>query len=300
MTSGRSPLYLLETHEGVSDPLEDDVRFYSPATEHEALELRSRFGSRAKALAGGTDLLVSVRVSGWPEALISLRHLGWAEIVHQEDTITIGATTTAAVIVRELRDSLPLLADAASWLGGPQVRNRATIGGNLANGSPAADMALCLLVLDAQVELTSARGMRRIPVGEFMRGPKATAIEDDELLRAVIVPAPSASSRTWFMKVGPRSRHFVSRVAVAGLLVPQQRGIGVRIGLGAVAPTPIRAHHAECFAEAHPTLTAAEIDEVSYLAAQECHPIDDIRASEEYRRHIVRTLVSRFLCEVTA
>jgi len=274
------------------------VKFYSPATEQEALELRSRFGSRAKPLAGGTDLLISVRTAGWPEAVLSLRHLGWAGIVREQGATRIGATTTASAIARELRTTLPLLADAASWVGGPQVRNRATIGGNLANGSPAADMALCLLVMDAQVELVSLRGSRRLTVGEFVRGPKTTALADDEFVRSVTVPAPDATSRAWFGKVGPRSRHFISRVAVAGLV--GRHGDSLRLGLGAVAPTPVRARNAERFAASQLVLSDETIEEISRLAAEECRPIDDFRATGGYRRRIVRVLVTRFLREVRA
>ncbi|MBN1423166.1 FAD binding domain-containing protein [Candidatus Fermentibacteria bacterium] len=273
------------------------MRYFCPTDEAEALQLRGRLGRGALPLAGGTDLMVSARAAGWPDSLVSLRRLGWDGITLGDDAVHIGAMTTASVIARDLRDAVPLLASAASWLGGPQVRNRATVGGNLCTASPAADMVLSLLVLDAQVELVSACGVRRLRVREFVIGPKQTAIGDDELLRAVIVPRPPPNSRPWFRKVGPRSRHFISRVAVAGLLTVFDEGCALRLGLGAVAPTPIRAVRAERFIADTGRLGDAEIAEAARLAAAECSPVDDIRASAEYRRAVVKVLVTRFLHE---
>lgn len=300
MTSAARLIYLVDTFIACSDPQETSVQYFAPRTERDAIDLRARFGAGVRPLAGGTDLLVSLRRGVRPAAILSLRHLGWNRITREGATIVLGSTTTAAAIAREMGGALPLLAEAASWLGGPQVRNRATIGGNLANGSPAADLALCLVVLEAEVELVSVRGHRRLPVSEFMRGPKVTALADDELLRTVRVPVPDPASRPWFGKLGPRSRHFISRVAVAALLTPCADGTNVRIGLGAVAPTPIRARGAERFASGQSRWGRREIEEAARLAAEECSPIDDWRASASYRRDLVRALVARFLREVTA
>jgi CO/xanthine dehydrogenase FAD-binding subunit len=298
MTFRRHSVYLLETRVIISDPLEDKVRYFSPATAREALELMAEFGSRARPLAGGTDLVVLARSKGWPDAVISLRYLGWDDVEAEAGHLRIGATTTASSIAVKLREAIPLLATSASWLGGPQVRNRATIGGNLANASPAADMGLCLLLLDAHVELVSLRGSRRIPVADFLLGPRATALGDGELLRAVLVPLPSAGERTRFYKVGPRSRHFISRVAVAGLFRDAEGPAEVRIGLGAVAPTPIRARRAEEYAAGVARWGPREVAAAARIAAEECAPIDDVRASASYRKDMVRSFVARFLREV--
>ncbi len=178
------------------------------------------------------------------------------------------------------------------------MRARATIGGNVANGSPAADLALCLLVLDASVEAVSVRGTRVIPLRAFFQGPKLTALADDELIRRILVPPHDPSARGWFAKVGPRARHFISRVALAGLFVPRSPSVDLRIGLGAVAPTPIRAWDAERYAASCVTLGPSQRRTIVELARRACCPIDDVRASAAYRCAVAEVLVDRFLTEV--
>lgn len=297
VTGAASPVTCLHTVQSAMDPEGEPLEYHAPSCEPEALELRQTWGEEIWPLAGGTDLVVRARREGWPRALLSLRHLPWRGIGVTPEGVVVGALTTATTLEREAPALLPLLASAASWHGGPQVRNRATVGGNIANASPAADMALALLVLDAQVELVSAAGARWVTLREFFVGPGHTILQPTELVRAVRVPPLPPDARCWFRKVGPRSRHFISRVAVAGLFSPGPPR-QVRIGLGAVGPTPLRALETERYLSGLDRLSEAEVEVAGSLASAECSPIDDVRASAEYRRHVVGVLVRRFVREV--
>jgi carbon-monoxide dehydrogenase medium subunit len=279
------------------------VHFFAPTSEEEALKLLESFAGRASILAGGTDLLVQIRREKvFPEALVSLRNLHWTEVETTPQTVRIGAATTAATVCIQLNAKLPLLTTAAGQIGGAQIRNMATIGGNVANASPAADMALALLALDAELQIVSAKGSRTVTLGALFVEPGRTSLQPTEIIRAISVPVPRGTTRQWFKKVGPRSRHFISRVSVAGIV---ESGIGsgyrVRLALGAVAPTPVRAHATEEYLRSVSTLGTHEIDTAACLAAEkDCAPIDDFRGGARYRRMVIRNLVARFLQETSA
>ena len=274
--------------------------FYRPGTVREALRLLQNGKNRARVVAGGTDLVVegdrSIRF------LIDITHAGLSYIRRKGKACVIGATTTMATIenspaIRALAGGV--LARAAATCGSVQIRNMATLGGNLANGSPAADTAAALLALDAEVVLADARGRRKIPLTEFYSGLRKTA-PGKALLIEVAIPALPRGGRWSFQKLG-RTESDISLVnTAAGLqLDPQGRAKWVRIALGAVAPTPIRAVHAEKLLvgrKVDPSTLAEVCDEV----AREVRPITDVRASAEYRREMCRVLVRRALEECAA
>ena len=274
--------------------------FYRPGTVREALRLLQNGKNRARVVAGGTDLVVegnrSIRV------LIDITHAGLSYIRRRGNACVIGATTTMATIenspaIRALAGGI--LARAAATCGSVQIRNMATLGGNLANGSPAADTAAALLALDAEVVLADARGRRKIPLTAFYSGLRKTA-PGKALLVEVAIPALPRGGRWSFQKLG-RTESDISLVnAVAGLQLDSKgRAKWARIALGAVAPTPIRAVHAEKFLAGR-KVEESTLAEVCGEAAREARPITDVRASAEYRREMCRVLVRRALQECAA
>jgi len=273
--------------------------FHRPRSIPDAIRLLHAGGSRARVVAGGTDVVVGADRT--IRTLVDITGLGLNYIRRDAGSWRIGATTTIAAIedctaMRNFAGGI--VAKAAAGCGSVQIRNMATLGGNLANASPAADMAAPLLVLDAVVVLTGQGGRRRIPLAEFFRGPGQTVV-GKALLVEVIVAAPPRGGRTgWsFQKLG-RTESDISLVnAAAGIqLDAKGRCKWARIALGAVAPTPIRLTKAEGLL-AGQALDLALIDRVCEAAGREVSPIDDVRASAEYRREMSCVLTRRALRE---
>ncbi len=271
--------------------------FYRPGTVREALRLLQNGKNRARFVAGGTDLVVEADRS--TRILIDITHAGLSYIRRKGQACVIGATTTMATIenspaIRALAGGI--LARAAATCGSVQIRNMATLGGNLANGSPAADTATPLLALDAEVVLADARGRRRIPLAAFYSGPRKTRT----LIVEVAIPVPPRGARWSFQKLG-RTEDDISLVnAAAGLQLDSKgRAKWVRIALGAVAPTPVRAVNAEKLLVGRKA-DEATLAEVCDEVAREVRPITDVRASAEYRREMCRVLVGRALQECAA
>jgi carbon-monoxide dehydrogenase medium subunit len=248
-------------------------------------------------VAGGTDLVVEADRS--TRILIDITRAGLSYIRRKGQACVIGATTTMATIenspaIRALAGGI--LALAAATCGSVQIRNMATLGGNLANGSPAADTATPLLALDAEVVLADARGARKIPLTEFYSGLKKTKA----LILEVAIPAPPRGVRWSFQKLG-RTENDISLVnAAAGLRLDSKGRVKwARVALGAVAPTPMRALFAE------ELLVGRKVDEnalavVCDEVARAVRPITDVRASAKYRREMCRVLVRRALEECAA
>jgi CO/xanthine dehydrogenase FAD-binding subunit len=271
--------------------------FYRPGTVREALRLLQNGKNRARVVAGGTDLVVegdrSIRF------LIDITHAGLSYIRRKGKACVIGATTTMAALenspaIRALGGGI--LARAAATCGSVQIRNMATLGGNLANGSPAADTASALLALDAEVVLADARGRRKILLTEFYSGLGKTKA----LIVEVGIPALPRGGCWSFQKLG-RTESDISLVnAAAGLQLDSKgRAKWVRIALGAVAPTPIRAVNAEKLLVGR-KVDESTLAEVCDEVAREVRPITDVRASAAYRRETVRVLVRRALEECAA
>lgn len=250
----------------------------------------------ATPLGGGTCLLVDLRQrKRSADALIDLSRIETMRGIRTEDgALVLGAMTTIAELLTSelVREYAPVLRAACNVFAAPLVRNRATLGGNLAHGSPAADAAPPLLALDANVELQSRNGSRVVPLREFFVSPCQTVRTDAELVTALRVPLCDQGPAWAYEKLGLRKADAISVVSAAAVRMPDDGT--VRIALGAVAPVPIRARAAEekLGSEAWSTV---EIAEAARLAADEARPIDDVRGSAAYRKRQAEILVRRCL-----
>ena len=266
----------------------------APVTLDEALALRVEH-PEATPVAGGTDLMVAVNAGrARPAALLDLTRVDELRSWRREDGhVFVGAGLTFARIARELGD-FGALVQAARSVASPQIRSRATIGGNLATASPAGDSLPVLAAYDADVVVASARaGTRRVPLRSFLVGPKRTSLASDELIvGALWRPVAGPGS---FAKVGRRNAMVIA-VASLSLQVDPERH-AVRLALGSVAPTVVRAVGAEELAEEIDWRDPAAVAEFGRRAAAEAQPIDDLRGSAAYRRHVVEVLATRALEE---
>ena len=253
----------------------------SPRTLDEARQLKAE-RPEAVPIQGGTDVMVELNFDrARPPALLNLNEVselrGWSR---DDGTLWLGAGLTYTEAMRPpLCDLLPALAEAARTVGGPQIRNRGTIGGNLGTASPAGDALPPMLVCGGDVRLTSVRGDRWVPVHEFLVGPKRNVLADDELIAGVSVRVGGADSRQTFMKIGPRNAMVIAVVSLA---------LGVdgelRAAFGSAGPVP--------------TLVRAGLDEADSFperVAAAASPIDDVRGTAAYRRHALRVLTQRAL-----
>ena len=267
------------------------MEFLQPPAWREALEARAAHPD-ALPIWGGTDVMVELNFARKrPAALLDLTNVPELSRWHAEDGgVRIGAGVTYARIIRELGDRMPGLAMASRTVGSPQIRNRGTIGGNLGSSSPAGDALPPLYAVGAVVELASARGERRVPIDEFIVGPKRNVLADDELIAAVWVPE-RADAAQQFAKVGTRNAMVI---AVCSFAVDVSDG---RVGtcIGSAGPTPIRAREAEAFAAGLDRLSEDDAAHFGDLVASAASPIDDVRGSAAYRRHALSVLARRTL-----
>jgi carbon-monoxide dehydrogenase medium subunit len=251
-------------------------------------------------LAGGTNVIVELRDGHpCPKRLMDVSHLRELRGIRRDNGQVVigGGTTIAELLVHPLIAGCGLpLQQAAAKLGNPLVRNRATVAGNLVNASPAADTAPPLIALNAEVELMSTRGTRRVPLDEFMIGVNKTLIQPDELVTAIRWPTPPARSAAGFYKIGLRKADACSVINAAAMAAWDENGHcqQVRIAIGAAAPHPVRAKEAESALLGQP-LNADVIAEAAHLAAQSTQPIDDIRGAAAYRRRMAEVIVRRLL-----
>ena len=274
--------------------------YHEPDSVAEAIDLVDRHGDTARFLAGGTDLLIQIRHGRLtPRHLVNLHRVpGLAEIA-ANGTISIGARVTHRTIERHhaFQGDLRALVEGARVVGGHQIRNVGTVGGNIVNASPAADLVPPLLALDAAVTLLGPDGDRTLALDGFASGPGVTARRPQELLMRVTFPAPPPRSATAFLKAGRRRAMEISVVCVAVRLTLDralERCVEARIALGAVAPTALRARAAERALEGQ-VADASAFQRAGLLAVDACAPISDVRASAAFRRHLVVTLVARAL-----
>jgi CO/xanthine dehydrogenase FAD-binding subunit len=253
----------------------------------------------AEILAGGTDLMVEVNHgSRRPQAVVAVARVaelrGWAV---DGAALRIGAATTYTdLLAGDIAALAPALAAASRTVGSPQIRNAGTIGGNLGTASPAGDTLPVLVALDAEVELASVRGTRRLSVADFITGPKRTAREPDELLVAVRIPPASPADGQEYLKVGTRNAMVIAVASCA--VIVDRASHHVRVGLGSVGPRPLRAPEAEAWADAHVDWSSGQLNdpaEFGRLVAAAARPIDDHRSTADYRRHAVGVLAARGL-----
>jgi CO/xanthine dehydrogenase FAD-binding subunit len=255
-------------------------------------------GKKAHVLAGGTDLIPRLRDrSKQADYLVDITGAGLNHVVFENDQARIGALVTFATLCQhpEILRRLPAIAEAAVNVGAVQTRGLATIGGNLCEGVPSNDSAPALLVLDAKFRLQSKGADRLVPAEDFFVGPRQTLLQPGEIMTEIIVPLQD-SYKTTFLRFGRRKALTLSLVsAAAGVaLGPSQELAAVRIALGAVAPTPIRAHKAEQVLNQQ-KISAELLARAAAISATEISPISDVRASADYRRRITAVLVRRAL-----
>jgi CO/xanthine dehydrogenase FAD-binding subunit len=280
----------------------EPVEILAPDTWEEALAMKAAQPD-AVPIAGGTDLMVALNFDrARPQAILDLTRVPELRDWEAADgRLRIGAGVTYTRLIEELRERLPGLAMASRTVGSPQIRNRGTVGGNLGTASPAGDGLPPLYASDAEVELASASGTRRLPVAEFVTGPKRQSARDDELIAAFHLPAATGPQQ--FAKIGPRNAMVIAVCSLALAVWPERRAVCACIG--SAGPTPIRANEAEAFIagvldeeglwEGRGALAPSALERFGELVAAAAAPIDDVRGSAAYRRHALGVLARRTL-----
>jgi CO/xanthine dehydrogenase FAD-binding subunit len=275
--------------------------YLMPKSIDEAISLIEAHGERARYIAGGTDILVKIKEKkAQPDFLISLRHIpGLAYIDYEEDMgiLRIGSMTTHRMLEQSpiIRTGYPILTDAVDNIGSVQIRNVATIGGNIVNAVPSADGAIPLITLGSHIRMRGPKGEREMELGDFFIGPGQTLLEHGEILLEFVVRKLSPHTGMAYCKHTRRAAMELPILGVAVLLSLENDGITcseARIGLGVLAPTPMRALNAE------EILTGRKIDDVllekaGKAAAWECKARDSVRGEAWYRRAMVEVLVKR-------
>lgn len=276
-----------------------DFNLITANNKKEALELLKTFNSKIKVLAGATDITISLkeyRIK--PEQLLDINQITELKnICEKDNAVHIGALVSCGELLASqvIRGRLKVLYKGASVFGSPQIRNMATIGGNIVNSSPVADLVPPLFVLDAKLKLENHKGERIVPINDFSFAPGKNIIEHDELLTEVICPIPQDNSVSFFIKLGQRRGLSITKASLA-FLGQFNNGIfdNVRIAMGAVAPKVIRAPKTEDFIIGKP-VNDSMLTEASKILASEVTPITDIRSTFEYRKNIYLNLLKKML-----
>lgn len=267
--------------------------YLEPASVEEAVDLLARYGPEARVLAGGTDLLVQMKMERLaPRYLVSIGRVPGLEGISVQDGRTrIGARTSIRTLRNDpwVRACYPVLAEACASFSTTQVQVMGTLGGNLGNASPASDTAPALIVLGAEAVLQGPKGARRVPVEEFFVGPGRSVLEPGELLVAVELPSPQAGAGGAFLKVGRVAADLAKVNATVVLVREEDRIADARLAFGAVAPTPLRARRAEAVLVGQ-RFSEEVVAEAARVASEEVSPIDDVRSTAWYRREITRVL----------
>ncbi|HUK40527.1 MAG TPA: FAD binding domain-containing protein [Candidatus Acidoferrales bacterium] len=274
--------------------------YFEPKTVSEALSLLAKYGEQAKVIAGGTDVMVDIKYKEEPGCLINIKKIpGLGSIQENGASLRIGPLATIHEMEANnlVRDRLPVLWESCHQFASLQIRNTATIGGNICRASPSGETLAPLLVLEAKGKLAFSEGEKSEPFSSLFKGPGKTSLGAKGLLTEIDVPYPAQGSRSVYLKHAVRGAMDIAMVGVAVLVTPdaaKNHLQDVRIGLGAVAPTPIRATETEALLRGK-SLTAALLKEAAATAASESSPINDQRSSGEYRRWIVEALTRRGL-----
>ena len=274
----------------------------APGNLAAVLELLAAAPGEWTPIAGGTELMVAHAAGRLAVTkLVSLWGVSDLRFINAHvESIAIGAGATFADLRAHasITADLPLLAKAASWIGSIANQSRATLAGNLVNGSPAADSSPALLVYDAEVELISVRGSRRMPYSEFHTGYKRNTLAADELLYAIHVPRRFAEHRQYLRKVGTRKAMAISKVALAGTALLQGRAIfDIRLAAASLAAFPTRLYRAEDTLRGQ-AVTGDLVHAARAALLAEVVPIDDIRSTAEYRSRVAANLLEEFLLEL--
>jgi CO/xanthine dehydrogenase FAD-binding subunit len=276
----------------------------APRNLDAALEMLAREPAVWRHIAGGTDLMVLLEAGKLPHRkFVSIWKFGELRgIAVTPESLSIGALSTYTEIQRSeiLQREFPLLCRAASETGSVATQNRGTIGGNIANASPAADSPPALMVYDAEIELISSNGARRVAYGDFHTGYKKMQIRDDELIGRIHLHRGSKRNKEYFRKVGTRRAQAISKICFAAAAsVERGRISDVRIALGSVAPTVLRGTETEKILGSE-KLTSALLKTAQETLGHEISPIDDMRSSAVYRRRVAQNLLSEFFDMMSA
>lgn len=273
--------------------------YYAPSTLSDALTYLDRH-SGVKIIAGGTDLLIRhYERLDCLEGIMDIGKIPALTQVETGETVRIGALATHQVIGDHpwLQRHTPVLCQGALEVGAPQIRNRGTLGGNLANASPAADTAPPLMVLGAQVELSGPGQRRSVPIEEFFTGPGRTVLQPNQLITAVTFPAPKPNQGGAYIKLGKRKAMAIATVSIAlQVTVLDNKLSDLRICMGSVAPIPLRAVKTEAVLRGQ-DLSSLPLQEAAAQLRAEITPIDDIRGTAAYRRQAAGTIFRRALLQ---
>lgn len=285
--------------------------FFSPTSLAEASRILADYNGEGRVLAGGTDLLIRMKRQQWtPRAVVSLNRIAGLNGITLNGELKIGARVTLNQLIRSniIRELFPVLAHTARTMAGVQVRSLATVGGNLCNASPSADLAPPLIALNARAVIVGIHGERVVSLDDFFIAPGKSVLQPSELLREILVPHANNATRVSYHKLEHRAAMDIAIVGVSvslkidALQASPRSSFNhelceeVRIVLGAVAPTPLRAKRAEEILRGQ-ILNVSNIALAARLAAEEAKPIDDVRSSAWYRREMVEVLTRRQLTE---
>lgn len=279
--------------------------YLEPQSTKEALSLLTKYGEKAKVLAGGTDLVPLMRQKSLnPQYVINIGNLDNHKFIHSEHKtgLRIGALTTIREIETSpiLKTEYKMVSQAAAQLASIPIRNIATIAGNLCHASPAADMAPILMALSARVKLVNIAGERVVSLADFFTGPGATVCKPDELMAEVQIAQLLPSTYGVYLKCSTKGGQELALVGVAVVITLDSSGKicnDVKIALGSVAPTPIRAYKAEAMLKGS-AINNELIWEAAQVASSEASPIDDIRGSADYRREMLKVFTRDALNQV--
>jgi CO/xanthine dehydrogenase FAD-binding subunit len=281
-----------------------EYKLVSPGNLQAVLSLLANEPAQWLPIAGGTDVMVLYSAGKLPNRklvdLWNIPELRQIEVL--ADRIRIGAACTYTALRRHelISREFPLLATAASWTGGIANQNRGTLGGNIANASPAADSLPALLVYDAELTLISVRGERRVAYRDFHTGYKLTALAADELIREISLPRKLSGYFSHARKVGARNAQAISKVCLAALgRIANGTIQDVRLAFGSVAPVPLRLNEAEQLLTGN-TIQSSLINAARKSVMKELRPIDDIRSTARYRAAVAGNLVAEFLEKLAA
>ncbi len=277
-----------------------DFEYFEPTTIEEAVSLLKEYNQKAKVLAGGTDLIVQMKRKDITfQYLVNLKTIPDLDYIdyHLEEGLKVGALTTLNAIETSplIKEKFSILSQAANTIGSVQNRNLGTMGGNLCHAAPSADTAPALIGLNTKAKIIGPRGERTISLEDFFTGPGETVLQGGDILIEVQIPNPPPHTGGTYIK---HSAGKTMELAIVGIAVvitlDSSNGIchDVRIALGAVAPTPIRAHQAEGILR-EKTIVDNLIEEAAQMASEEAKPISDIRGFAEYRKELVKVLTGR-------
>ena len=270
-------------------------------TLRQAIGMLQRHGSQARVVAGSTDFLVRWRAGFWsPDYVVNIQRVpGLSRVVYSRSNgLRLGALVTIQTLEQHpaIRRHYPALASAAASFAGVQVRNLATVGGNICNASPSGDMLPALLAYGAECRLSGPDGHRQVALDQLFTGPGQTVLAQDEVLTEITLPPPPANTGALYIKHSPRGAMDIATVGVSSLVAVDRSGTctEARIALGAVAPTPLRAYAAEDMLRGQ-RLDAELLQAATDQAVSQASPIDDVRGTAGYRRQMVGVLTRRTL-----